>query len=111
MKVLLKIFSISLMLVVIASCKGADNASNYPTGNLDFVAPAGAGAGARRGQPGAGRRAAAHAADGYSAPGTAWRTAAKPLGAASGRAAAGGSESGPVSENQRYWPGAALAAG
>ncbi len=28
-----------------------------------------------------------------------------------GRAAAGGSESGPVSENQRYWPGAALAAG
>ena len=36
---------------------------------------------------------------------------AKPLGAASGRAAAGGSEPGPVSENQRYWPGAALAAG
>ena len=45
MKVLLKIFSISLMLVVIASCKGADNASNYPSGNLDFVAPAGAGGG------------------------------------------------------------------
>lgn len=75
------------------------------------VAPAGAGAGARRGQPGAGRRAAAHAADGYSAPGTVWRTAATPLGAASGRAAAGGPESGPVSENQRYWSGAALAAG
>lgn len=45
MKVLLKIFSISLMLVVIASCKGTDNASNYPSGNLDFVAPAGAGGG------------------------------------------------------------------
>ncbi len=39
------------------------------------------------------------------------RTAATPLGAASGRAAAGGPESGPVSENQRYWSGAALAAG
>ncbi len=43
--------------------------------------------------------------------GTARRTAAKLLGAASGRAAAGGPESGPVSENQRYWSGAALAAG
>lgn len=32
------------------------------------------------------------------------RTAAKPLGVVSGRAAAGGPESGPVSENQRYWP-------
>ena len=30
---------------------------------------------------------------------------------ASGRAAAGGPESGPVYENQRYWSGAALAAG
>lgn len=44
-------------------------------------------------------------------PGTAWRTPAKPLGAASWRAAADNPESGPVSENQRYWPGAALAAG
>lgn len=39
------------------------------------------------------------------------RATATPLGAASGRAAAGGPESGPVSENQRYWSGAALAAG
>lgn len=45
MRFLLKIFSISLMLVIITSCKDADNASNYPTGNLDFVAPAGAGGG------------------------------------------------------------------
>lgn len=67
------------------------------------VAPAGAGAGARRGQPGAGRRASAHAADRYPAAAAAWRTAAKPLGVVSGRAAAGGPESRPVSENQRYW--------
>ncbi len=37
--------------------------------------------------------------------------AATPLGVVSRRAAAGGPESRPVSENQRYWPGAALAAG
>ena len=47
----------------------------------------------------------------YPAAAAAWRTAAKPLGVVSGRAAAGGPESRPVSENQRYWPGAALAAG
>ena len=45
MKALLKIFSISLALIIIASCKGEENSSNYPSGNLDFVAPTGVNSG------------------------------------------------------------------
>ena len=45
MKALLKIFSIFLMFVAICSCKGKDESANYPSGNLDFVAPAGVNSG------------------------------------------------------------------
>ena len=45
MKALLKIFSIFLMFLAICSCKGKDESANYPSGNLNFIAPAGVGGG------------------------------------------------------------------
>ena len=45
MKTLFKSLFVMAVILVMASCKGADSASNYPSGNLDFVAPAGAGGG------------------------------------------------------------------
>ncbi len=45
MKTLFKSLFVMAVILVMASCKGADSASNYPSSNLDFVAPAGAGGG------------------------------------------------------------------
>lgn len=45
MKTLFKSLIVMAFILIMASCKGADSASNYPSGNLDFVAPAGAGGG------------------------------------------------------------------
>ncbi|ACN84551.1 tripartite tricarboxylate transporter substrate binding protein [Brachyspira hyodysenteriae] len=45
MKTLFKSLLVMSIILIMASCKGGDSAANYPSGNLDFVAPAGAGGG------------------------------------------------------------------
>lgn len=45
MKTFLKFFMSFCVLIAITQCKASDSQANYPSGNLDFVAPAGAGGG------------------------------------------------------------------
>ncbi|WP_300711498.1 hypothetical protein [uncultured Brachyspira sp.] len=45
MKALFKSLIVMGIIFIMTSCKGADQSANYPSGNLDFVAPAGAGGG------------------------------------------------------------------
>lgn len=45
MKTFLKFLMSFCVLIAITQCKASDSQANYPSGNLDFVAPAGAGGG------------------------------------------------------------------